>query len=123
MKQTLYKLSLAALALTAGSAFGQTMAYGAPISLEIAKKAVQAAASEMRKHKFEMTIAVVDSGNGIKAPTKVIEDLIVSQHRVNLIAVPGVLSLVVSEDKGRRLLSGNALYGSFVDLLSQIEAA
>lgn len=70
----------------------------------------------MRKNRFEMTIAVVDSGgnlvylersnqaglgtiepaigkakaaNGIKVPTKVFEDLIVSKQQVNRIAVPG----------------------------------
>ncbi|HEY8906721.1 MAG TPA: DsbA family protein [Rhodoferax sp.] len=35
----------------------------------------------------------------------------------------GVPALVVSDDKGSRMLSGNALYGHFDDLLSQIVAA
>ena len=100
----------------ATSAFSQNLPYGAPITLETAKKAVQAAVNEMKKNKLEMTIAVVDSGgnlvyleranqaglgtiepaigkakaaNGIKVPTKMIEDLIVKQQVVNLIAVPG----------------------------------
>lgn len=34
----------------------------------------------------------------------------------------GVPALVVSDDKGSRMLSGNALYGSFDNLLGQIEA-
>jgi len=35
----------------------------------------------------------------------------------------GVPALVVSDDKGSRLLSGNALYGNFENLLSQIVVA
>lgn len=118
MKQTFIKLSFAALAVASAGAYAQTMAYGAPISLEAAKKAAQAAAAEMRKNNLEMTIAVVDSGgnlvylersnqaglgtiepaigkakaaNGIKVPTKVIADLIVNQKLTNLIAVPGAM--------------------------------
>ena len=116
MHKLLRASSLAAFVITAGSAFSQTIPYGAPISLEVAKSVAQAASNEMRKKKLEMTIAIVDSGgnliylersnqaglgtiepaigkakaaNGIKAPTKLIEDLIVKQHVVNLIAVPG----------------------------------
>ena len=109
-------LSLMALGLCAGTARAQSLPYGPPIGIELAKRAAQAAATEIRKNKFEMTIAVVDSGgnlvyleradqaglgsiepaigkakaaNGIKVPTKAIGDLIVNQHLVNLIAVPG----------------------------------
>jgi uncharacterized protein GlcG (DUF336 family) len=94
----------------------QNVPYGAPIKIELAKKAAQAAAAEMRKRNLEMTIAVVDSGsnlvyleranqagigtieaaigkakaaNGIKVPTKGIEDMILSQNRINLLGVPG----------------------------------
>jgi uncharacterized protein GlcG (DUF336 family) len=90
--------------------------YGAPITLERAKQAVAAAVVEMRKRKLDMTIAVVDSGsnlvylersdqagigtvdaaigkakaaNGIKTPTKAIEDMILNQNQSNLLAVPG----------------------------------
>ena len=116
MKQQLIRIGLAACALFSVGAQAQSLTYGAPISLELAKKAAVAAADEMRKNKWEMTIAVVDSGgnlvylersnqaglgtiepaigkakaaNGIRVPTKVIGDLIVNQHLVNLIAVPG----------------------------------
>ena len=116
MKPTLIQLSLAVAAFVSVNAFSQALPYGAPIGLDVAKKAAQAASNEMRKNKLEMTIAVVDSGgnlvylersnqaglgtiepaigkakaaNGIKAPTKLIEDLIVKQQLVNLIAVPG----------------------------------
>ena len=119
MRKTFIRLGGAAgLALGCVSAFAQTMAYGPPVSLELAKTAAQAAAAEMRKHQFEMTIAVVDSGgnlvylersnqaglgtiepaigkakaaNGIKTPTKVIADMILNQNRINLIAVPGAM--------------------------------
>lgn len=39
----------------------QALPYGPPINVEVAKKAAQAAVSEMRKNRVEMTIAVVDS--------------------------------------------------------------
>ena len=88
--------------------------YGAPITIERAKQAAAAATAEMRK--MEMTIAIVDSGsnlvylersgqagigtidaaigkakaaNGIKAPTKLIGDLIVDNNQSNLLGVPG----------------------------------
>jgi len=112
------KWSLVVLALNAINATGQTMPYGVPISLELAKKVAGAAVIEMHKNNLEMTIAVVDSGgnlvylersnqaglgsidpaigkakaaNGIKTPTKIIEDMIVKQNHSNLIAVPGAM--------------------------------
>lgn len=135
MKQIFHTLRVAALMLAAGSAFSQVIPYGAPVSLEVAKKAAQAASSEMRKNNFEMTIAVVDSGgnlvylersnqaglgtiepaigkakaaNGIKVPTKVIEDLIVKQHIVNLIAVPGAFPV----EGGVPLIVNNQVIGA-----------
>ncbi|NSY62236.1 GlcG/HbpS family heme-binding protein [Agrobacterium tumefaciens] len=90
--------------------------YGAPITISHAKQAAAAAAVEMRKRNLEMTIAVVDSGsnlvyleradhagigtidaaigkakaaNGIKTPTKAIEDMILNNNQINLLAVPG----------------------------------
>lgn len=96
--------------------FAQNVQYGAPISIELAKQAAQAAATEMRKRNLDMTIAVVDSGsnlvyleranqagigtieaaigkakaaNGIKSPTKAIQDLIVTQNQISLLGVPG----------------------------------
>lgn len=116
MKYTLMNMSLFALALSGGSAFAQTINYGTPISLEVAKKVAQAAATEMHKQHLELTIAIVDSGgnliylersnqapigtvdaaigkakaaNGIKASTKVIEDQILNNNKVNLLGIPG----------------------------------
>lgn len=70
MLKTFHALSLAALAFTAGNALGQNMPYGAPISLEVAKKVAQAASNKMRKSKQEMTIAVVDSGGNFVYPSE-----------------------------------------------------
>jgi glc operon protein GlcG len=96
--------------------FAQSLPYGTPITIEQAKQAVQAAAAEMQKRKLDMTIAIVDSGsnlvyleradqagigtidaaigkakaaNGIKSPTKAIQDLIVTQNQISLLGVPG----------------------------------
>ena len=41
---------------------------------------------------------------------------------IQTLGAQGVPALVVSDNKGSRLLSGNALYGNFEGLLSQIEA-
>ena len=91
--------------------FAQNLPYGAPISIELAKQAAQAAATEMRKRNLDMTIVIVDSGsnlvyleratqagigtidaaigkakaaNGIKSPTKAIQDLIVDQNQIRV---------------------------------------
>jgi putative protein-disulfide isomerase len=42
---------------------------------------------------------------------------------IQTLGAQGVPALVVSDNKGSRLLSGNALYGNFEDLLSQVAAA
>ena len=97
------------------SAQAQSLPYGPPITLEMAKQAARAAVTEMHKRHLEVTVAVVDSGsnlvyleradqagigtieaaigkakaaNGIKVPTRVIEDLILKQNRTNLLGVP-----------------------------------
>lgn len=135
MKNTFNYLSVAALAFVCANALSQTLPYGTPISLDVAKKVAQAASDEMRKNKLEMTIAVVDSGgnlvyleranqaglgtiepaigkakaaNGIKAPTKVIEDLILKQQVVNLIAVPGAFPV----EGGVPLIVNNQVIGA-----------
>lgn len=100
-----------------GTGLAQSMPpYGAPITVERAKQAAEAAVAEMRRLKMDMTIAIVDSGsnivylersnqagigtidaaigkakaaNGIKTPTKVIEDMILNHNQSTLLAVPG----------------------------------
>ncbi|MFZ6776332.1 hypothetical protein ACO0LD_05820 [Undibacterium sp. Ji83W] len=47
MKRTLMNMSLFALALSSGSAFSQTINYGTPISLEVAKKVANACAKSL----------------------------------------------------------------------------
>jgi putative protein-disulfide isomerase len=42
---------------------------------------------------------------------------------IQTLGAQGVPALVVSDNKGSRLLSGNVLYGNFEDLLSQVAAA
>lgn len=46
-----------------------------------------------------------------------------AQELMQSFGVQGVPALVVSDDKGRRLLRGDALYGGFEQLLRQIQAA
>jgi glc operon protein GlcG len=60
-------LRIAASALTAALAIGfampaQAQAYGAPITLEQARKAYAAADAEARKNKWAMTVVILDSG-------------------------------------------------------------
>ncbi|WP_417528962.1 GlcG/HbpS family heme-binding protein [Marinomonas shanghaiensis] len=135
MKFSIMKTALTVLSLHSIFAFSQTIPYGAPISLEDAKKAAQAASAEMHKNNFDMTIAVVDSGgnlvylersnnaglgtidpaigkakaaNGIKTPTKAIADMIVKQGVVNLIAVPGAMPV----DGGVPIIVDNKVIGA-----------
>lgn len=63
MSQTLLKAMLSVLfALCASSALAQMPnPYGAPISLENAKKAAAAAAAEARKNNWNMSIAITDT--------------------------------------------------------------
>ena len=64
MSRRLFALILALLlAFQAGSAAAQTPPpYGAPITLDQAKKAMAAAEAEARKNNWFMVIAIVDSG-------------------------------------------------------------
>ncbi len=108
--------SLFALTMSTASFAQSIPSYGAPITVEQAKRAAEAAIAEMRKLNLDMTIAIVDSGsnlvylersdeagigtidaaigkakaaNGIKTPTKVIEDMILKHGQSNLLGVPG----------------------------------
>ena len=67
MTQTFLKVLLSMLfALCATSAFAQMPnPYGAPISLENAKKAAAAAAAEARKNNWNMAIAITDVGGDL----------------------------------------------------------
>lgn len=134
MKKTLIHLGLVALALSSASAVAQNLPYGAPISLESAKKVVQAASTEMSKKDLALTIVVVDSGgnlvyleratqapigtvdaaigkakaaNGIKAPTKAIEEQVLS-GKVNLLGIPGAFPV----EGGVLLIENNQIIGA-----------
>jgi uncharacterized protein GlcG (DUF336 family) len=67
MSQTFLKTLLSMLfALCASSALAQMPnPYGAPISLENAKKAAAAAAAEARKNNWNMAIAITDPGGAL----------------------------------------------------------
>lgn len=67
MSQTFLKALLSVLfALFASSVLAQMPnPYGAPISLEIAKKAAAAAAVEARKNNWNMAIAITDGGGDL----------------------------------------------------------
>jgi glc operon protein GlcG len=67
MSQTFVKVLLSMLfALCASSALAQMPnPYGAPISLENAKKAAAAAAAEARKNNWNMAIAITDGGGAL----------------------------------------------------------
>jgi len=104
-----------------GAAAQAPPAYGAPITLEAAKKALAAAEAEAKKNGWNMAIAVIDSGsrlvafsrmdntqlgsidiavakattaNNLKRPTKALQDAIAQGGAsLRLLAVPGVLPI------------------------------
>ena len=113
-------------AFVASAALAQTPApgplpYGAPITLDQAKKAMLAAETEARKNNWNVAIVVVDSGgnmvamqrldgtqiasidiakgkavtaNNFRRPTKALEDVIAGGGAgLRLLAVPGVMPL------------------------------
>jgi glc operon protein GlcG len=47
------------------SVFSQTLTYGAPISLDTAKKVAAAAVAEAKKNNFTMVISIVDSSGSL----------------------------------------------------------
>jgi uncharacterized protein GlcG (DUF336 family) len=47
------------------SAFSQTLTYGAPISLDVAKKVAAAAVAEAKKNNFTMVVSIVDSSGSL----------------------------------------------------------
>ncbi len=66
------RLTLASLATSAGllmgmPAFAQTAPYGAPITIEQAKKAMAAAEAEARKNNWQVVISIVDAGSHLVA--------------------------------------------------------
>ncbi len=66
---TLASLAAACSLLMAAPAFAQTgpAPYGAPITIELAKKAMAAAEAEARKNNWQVVISIVDSGGHLVA--------------------------------------------------------
>jgi uncharacterized protein GlcG (DUF336 family) len=137
IKRSKNVVSILAVLLTgvATPGFAQNVPYGAPITIELAKQAAQAAATEMRRRDLDMTIAIVDSGsnlvyleranqagigtidaaigkakaaNGIKAPTRAIQDLIANQNQISLLGVPGAFPV----EGGVPLIVDNKVVGA-----------
>jgi glc operon protein GlcG len=75
-----YLLGLATVACLPLTAQAQTafMAYGAPINLDTALKLITAAKAEASKNKWNMVIAVVDSGGAVVASQRMDDGLLVS---------------------------------------------
>lgn len=98
--------------------------YGTPISMELAHKAIQAAAAEAKKHNWKMAISVVDpAGNLIahatmdgtqfasipiaqgkartaalyRRPSKVFEDAVNKDGRPSVLSLMGMTGAVASE--------------------------
>ena len=134
MKHTLLKLTLITLSFGAVNAFAQNLPYGAPISLEEAKKVAQAASSEMRKKNLDLTIAIVDSGsnliylertnqapvgtvdaaigkakaaNGTKSPTVALQEQVVKGN-LSLLAIPGAFPM----EGGVPIVRNNQIIGA-----------
>lgn len=117
-------LAAASLFLLASSAFAQTLTYGAPITLDAAKKIAAASAAEAKKQNLTVVITIVDSSgtltylekldgtqiasvdvaigkartaNNFKRPTKVFED-----------GVAGGRNVLLSLPEGALLIEGGA---------------
>ena len=113
-------LLLAALSSTAQTPPPPPPAYGAPIGIEQAKKAMAAAEAEARKNNWQVVIAIVDTGGHLvmlqrldaqnasvdiatgkartsvnfRRPTKALEDgLAANGSALRILAVPGVTPL------------------------------
>src|SRR5215813_8457903 len=66
------------LAPLGAAAQGAPPAYGPPITLDAAKKAIAAAEAEARKNNWKMVIAVVDSGGRLVALERMDDAIIAS---------------------------------------------
>lgn len=106
---------------SAALVYAQTLVpYGAPIPLELAKKAVAAATAEARRNNLGMAVAVVDTGGALvsfermdntqtgsikvaiqkaqsaaafRRPTKVFEETLASGGGLRILALPGAVPI------------------------------
>lgn len=114
LKKITRSAALIASLLLSASALAQTLTYGAPVSLDAAKKIAAAAVAEAKKNNFTMVISIVDSSgtltylekidgtqiasvqvaigkavtaNNFKRPTKALEDAVAGGRNV-LLSLP-----------------------------------
>jgi glc operon protein GlcG len=118
IKKTILTLLVGAAVSISASSFAQTLTYGAPITLDAAKKIAAAAAAEAKKQNLTVVISIVDSSgtltylekldgtqiasvdvaigkartaNNFKRPTKVFEDGVAGGRNVLLSLPEGTL--------------------------------
>lgn len=111
-------IAIASLCLFSSAAFAQTLTYGAPITLDAAKKIAAASAAEAKKQNLTVVISIVDSSgtltylekldgtqiasvdvaigkartaNNFKRPTKVFEEGVAGGRNVLLSLPEGTL--------------------------------
>lgn len=126
----------AALVASAASAHAQTMSYGTPITVEMAKKVAAPAVAEARKNQWNMAIAIVDTAGDLvyfermddtqvgsvgvaldkarsaarfKRPTKAFQDaLAAGGEGLRILALQGAVPV----DGGVPLVSGGRIVGA-----------
>lgn len=133
-KSLLAFLATAAVSISA-STFSQTLTYGAPISLDAAKKIAAAAAAEAKKQNLTVVISIVDSSgtltylekidgtqlasvdvaiakartaNNFKRPTKVFEEGVTGGRNVLLSLPEGTLLI----EGGSPIVVDNKIIGA-----------
>lgn len=135
VKKSILSLIAASTLLVSTGAIAQTLTYGAPISLDAAKKIAAAAAAEAKKQNLTVVISIVDSSgsltylekldgtqlasvdiaiskartaNNFKRPTKVFEDG-VAGGRNALLSLPEGISLI---EGGSPIVVDNKVIGA-----------
>lgn len=135
VKKTLLTLLVGAAVSLSTSAFAQTLTYGAPITLESAKKIAAAAAAEAKKQNLTVVISIVDSSgtltylekidgtqiasvdvaigkartaNNFKRPTKVFEEGVTGGRNVLLSLPEGTLLI----EGGSPIVVDNKIIGA-----------
>ena len=97
-------LALALLAAAAMPSFAQAPPYGAPMSLDMAKKAMTAAEAEAKKNNWSVAIAILDTTGS----------LVLFQKLDNT----NTLSVSIAEGKARAALDGRRPSKAFQDAVA-----
>lgn len=135
VKKTLVAFLMGAAVSFSSSAFAQTLTYGAPITLDAAKKIAAAAAAEAKKQNLTVVISIVDSSgtltylekldgtqlasvdvaigkartaNNFKRPTKVFEEGVAGGRTVLLSLPEGTLLI----EGGSPIVVDNKIIGA-----------